>query len=122
MKVIKYLPLFIITLISLKSFYNFSTTNLEYEFRHYAAFFLIGLALILLVIRKEKVSFYLTFLILTLSTFDLLRYSLITQKFRLGGMLNNVDVSIGIQTRSLLLLVLFVILNRDLLTKQSPKP
>lgn len=113
MKFTRHIPLYLVILIALNSLYKYYTTNLEYEIRHYLCFVLIALAITFLVLKKKKTSFNITLFILLLSTFDLLRYSFITHKIRIGGIINNVDLGISIQTRSLLFLVLFIILNRD---------
>lgn len=113
MKFKRHTPLVFITLIALKSIYNYYTTDLEYEIRHYLCFILIGLAITFLAHKNEKISFYITFIILVLSSFDLLRYSLITNKVGIGGVINDLDLGISIQTRSLVFLIIFIILNKD---------
>ena len=113
MKYSRHIILLIIVLISLYSLYNFFTTNHVYEIRHYLCFILIGLAITFLAVKNEKISFLITFTILVLSTFDLLRYSLITNKIGISINIYDLDIGISVQTRSLIFLIIFIVLNRD---------
>jgi hypothetical protein len=84
-------------------------------------FILIGLAITFLASKNERASLQITFIILVLSTFDLLRYSMFTHKVGFSFNLKDLDLGISIQTRSLLFLVLFLILNRDFLRYKVQK-
>ena len=112
-KNINLLPLMLMLLIGLKSFYDYYTTDFEFDIEHYLCFALLFIAVLLYLLRKHTLASHLTFVILILSTFDLLRYSLITKKLTFGGSINSYDLSLSIQPRSFLFLMLFLILNKD---------
>ncbi len=112
-KNINLLPLMLMVLIGLKSFYEYYTTDFEYGIEQYLCFVLLFIAVLLYLLRKLTLATHLTFVILILSTFDLLRYSLITKKITFGVSINSYDLSLSIQPRSFLFLVLFLILNKD---------
>lgn len=111
--IVKFLPLIFIILIALNSVRIYYLSDLDYDGKHFICFILITIALFFILSKNLDNAKIFTLAILTFSTFDLLRYSLTTRKIIFGSSIEDFGLSLTIQPRSLIFLIIFIVLNRD---------
>ncbi|ASZ14426.1 hypothetical protein CK934_27520 [Chitinophaga sp. MD30] len=109
-KFISYLPLFILLIAMLYSVYVTNTTNIILLDKHYVGAFLLILCIIFSM-RKPKIGKILTLITLVLGTTNIIAFTPEIISYSIGFSINNSAGGLRIQEFSLIVLIIFIIIN-----------
>lgn len=111
-KNIGYIPLVIITVLMCYCIYTVMTTNIAFQSKHY-----IGIIVILIsmgaLFFNQSISKGVTLFGLIGATFNFIAFTPIIDFFTIGGSIEGKGLDINVQPYSLLILLLFILLNLD---------
>lgn len=109
-KVVSYVPLVIITGLSIYSMCIVATSNIIFSYEHYIGIVLILISWLLL-IHSIKISKLSTLVTLLAGVFSQAAFTPVISRYRIGFTIEGIGFDILIQAYCLFLIVLFIILN-----------
>ena len=105
-----YLPIGILLIALVYSIYVASTTSIILNGKHYAGVFAVTLCIILL-IKNILIGKILTFCTLILGALNCIAFTPVIYSYSIGFSINGTGIDLKIQEFSLLVLILFIIVN-----------
>ncbi|WP_143309006.1 hypothetical protein [Chitinophaga vietnamensis] len=120
MKRIKYAPIAVLILALAYSIIVTSNSNVVLVAKHYAGMLFVALSIIFL-IRKPRIGRHLTFVTLLLGTLDVLEFTPTVTRYYIGFTFSHINPELQIQEFSLLVMLLFLIVNIPLIQSYFEK-